>query len=513
MDGVSLHPPGSAVSSRLSECPGGRSVSPSPAPSFRVVSQHGRVSVFEKTLAGPNRLICDLRQSPLFNLLLSSPRSDVGGHGRIPAVLGRSPGLCVSSSVPHTQGSSQAPCVLGDGAHARGSTLGSASVVRGSPDVAGPSCSSAFQARPPAPASISTSLPGSPSAQASCLETLQRFTRAAGFSSAVAVQSSLACRPSSRALYQHRWSVYRSWCRDQGHSVSRPTLAKIADFLYWLRFTKGLSVSSLRGYRSALSAVFRFHLPSLSSDPVLRDLLRSFRLSSAERVMRPPAWDLSKVLQYLVTSAFEPLSHASFRALTLKTLFLLALATAKRVGELQALSSLVTFVGADACLPYVPQFVAKSESLTRSIPRSFLVKSLADFAAGLDTDLLLCPVRALRLYLPRARSLSPGRHRLFVSPRRPSRAMSKNAVSFFLREVISAAGAARPHVGSLRAHDVRSVSTSVAFHRNWSVSSVLESATWASSSVFSSFYLRDIQHEFDGLLSLGPFVAAGTRIG
>ena len=327
------------------------------------------------------------------------------------------------------------------------------------------------------------------------------------------LQSSLARRPSSRALYQHRWSVYRSWCRDQGHSVSRPTLAKIADFLYWLWFTKGLSVSSLRGYRSALSAVFRFHLPSLSSDPVLRDLLRSFRLSSAERVMRPPAWDLSKVLQYLVTSAFEPLSHTSFRALTLKTLFLLALATAKRVGELQALSSLVTFVGADACLSYIPQFVAKSESLTRSIPRSFLVKSLADFAAGLDTDLLLCPVRALRLYLPRARSLSPGRHRLFVSPRRPSRAMSKNAVSFFLREVISAAGEARPHVGSLRAHDVRSVSTSVAFHRNWSVSSVLESATWVSSSVFSSFYLRDIQHEFDGLLSLGPFVAAGTRIG
>ena len=513
LDGVSLHPPGSAVSSGLSECPGGRSVSPSPAPSFRVVSQQGRVSVFEKTLAGPNRLICNLRQSPLFNLLLSSPRSDVGGHGRIPAVLGRSPGLCVSSGVPHTQGSGQALCILGDGAHAGGSTLGSASVVRGSPPaVAGPSCSSAFQARPPAPASISTSLPGSPSAQASCLETLQRFTRAAGFSSAVAVQSSLARRPSSRALYQHRWSVYRSWCRDQGHSVSRPTLAKIADFLYWLRFTRGLSVSSLRGYRSALSAVFRFHLPSLSSDPVLRDLLRSFRLSSAERVVCPPAWDLSKVLQYLVTSAFEPLSQASFRALTLKT-FLLALATAKRVGELQALSSLVTFVGADACLSYIPQFVAKSESLTRSIPRSFLVKSLADFAAGLDTDLLLCPVRALRLYLPRARSLSPGRHRLFVSPRRPSRAMSKNAVSFFLREVISAAGAARPHVGSLRAHDVRSVSTSVAFHRNWSVSSVLESATWASSSVFSSFYLRDIQHEFDGLLSLGPFVAAGTRIG
>ena len=108
---------------------------------------------------------------------------------------------------------------------------------------------------------------------------------------------------------------------------------------------------------------------------------------------------------------------------------------------------------------------------------------------------------------------SPLRHCLFVSPRGPSCAMSKNAVSFFLREVIHAAGASRPEVGSVRAHEIRSVSTSVASHRNWSVSSVLESATWSSSSVFSSSYLRDIQHEFDGMLSLGPFVAAGSRIG
>ena len=130
--------------------------------------------------------------------------------------------------------------------------------------------------------------------------------------------------------------------------------------------------------------MFRFHLPSLSSDPVIRDLFRSFRLSSAERVLRPPDWDSSTVLTYLVSPAFEPLSQASFRAFPLQSLFLLALAIAKRVGELQALSSIVTFVAGDACLSYIPQFVAKSESLTRSIPRSFLVTSLADFAAGLS---------------------------------------------------------------------------------------------------------------------------------
>ena len=274
-----------------------------------------------------------------------------------------------------------------------------------------------------------------------------------------------------------------------------------------------LGVSSIKGYRSMLSAVFRFQLPSLSTHPVLRDLLGSFSLESAVRQLHPPAWDLTLVLRFLNSSAFEPLSAAPLCALTQKVLFLLALATAKHVGELQAISSVVTFVQGDACLSYVPDFVTKSESLTRSIPRSFLVRSLANFAAGLDDDLLLCPVRDLRIYLDRVSSLSPLRRRLFVSPRRPSRPLSKTAVSVFLRDVISSAGASRPEVGRLRAHDIRSVSTSVAFHRNWSVSAVLESATWSPSSVFTSFYLRDIQHEYDGLLSLGPFVAAGTRIG
>ena len=171
--------------------------------------------------------------------------------------------------------------------------------------------------------------------------------------------------------------------------------------------------------------------------------------------MRPPSWDLSKVLRFLLSDAFEPLRDAPLRALTKKVLFLLALATAKRVWELQALSRIVSFVGGDACLSYVPEFVAKSESLSRSIPRSFLVKSLSDFAVGLEDDLLLCPVRALRIYLDRTFSLAPSRRRLFVSPSCPTRAMSKNAVSFFLREVIHGAEASRPEVGTVHAHDIR----------------------------------------------------------
>ena len=125
---------------------------------------------------------------------------------------------------------------------------------------------------------------------------------------------------------------------------------------------------------------------------------------------------------YLVLPAFEPLSQTYFRTLPLTTLCFAGSCHCQNwVGGLQALSSIVTFVAGDDCFSYFPQLVTRSESLTVPFPRSFLVTSLADFAAGLAFDLLLCPVRALRLYLLRARSLSTGRHHLFVSPRRPAR--------------------------------------------------------------------------------------------
>ena len=115
-------------------------------------------------------------------------------------------------------------------------------------------------------------------------------------------------------------------------------LSKIADFLFWLRRSRQLSVSSIMGYRSMLSAVFKSILPEISSSPVLHDLLRSFQVEASIWEVRPPSWDLPTVLNYLRSSSFEPLSTISLRDLTRKTLFLISLATAKRVGKLQALS-------------------------------------------------------------------------------------------------------------------------------------------------------------------------------
>ena len=140
LDGVPLHPPGSAVPPGLQHRPRGRPVSPSPAPTFRVITKPDRISIFEKTLAGPNTFLCDLRQSLLFDLLLTIPGSNVSRHGRVSQVLGRSSGLRVPSGGHHSACSREAQGLHGDGAHTSSSTLGPAPLVlRPAPAFAGSS--------------------------------------------------------------------------------------------------------------------------------------------------------------------------------------------------------------------------------------------------------------------------------------------------------------------------------------------------------------------------------------
>ena len=190
---------------------------------------------------------------------------------------------------------------------------------------------------------------------------------------------------------------------------------------------------------------------------------------------------------------FEPLSSCSLWDLLCKVLFLVSLATARRVGELQAVSAEVSSSGEDLFLSYLPEFRAKSESEVRPLPCSFRVRSLSDFMGDLPDELLLCPVRALWLYLARTASLPSRPRSLFVSSRTPSRPLSKIALSFFIRDVIaesySSAGLSLPSVSSSRsssssrprssvlAYGVWGVASSWAFHCNAPLSAVLEAAT------------------------------------
>ena len=99
------------------QCSRGHSLPSSPAPQLRVVSQHGRILIFDASVAGDDRPICHLRQSPLLHLLLALPRPSLGGDGLAPPVLGRSPGVRFSSVVHSSPGVGEASGVSPDPPH------------------------------------------------------------------------------------------------------------------------------------------------------------------------------------------------------------------------------------------------------------------------------------------------------------------------------------------------------------------------------------------------------------
>ena len=448
------------------------------------------------SLACHDRPLRDVNDASPSGVLLADVRPDICGHRCDVTFLGRSTGICLSPVRTASSGFGE-----GSGVQESGADVGS-SVLASTPVVPGPS--GAAPGGSPFPAqkegsSQTTPFPSLPPptvrATVDCVSYLRRSARHAGLSNAVAGQLARCQRRSTRINYQAKWVVYRSWCHHQGHSVSRPTVAKMADFLLFLRRSLSLSYSSIASYRSMLSGVFRFILPELSSHFVLHDLLRSFRLERPLPSSRVPPWDLQVVLRFLRGPPFEPLASSSLRALTQKVLFLVSLATARRVGELQAGSRDVSFSGSNAFLSYLPEFRAKTESAVNPLPRSFCVRSLNTFVGDLPDELLLCPVRPLRSYLSRTSSLAPRPRTLFVSPRSTSRSLSKNALSFFLRDVISRAysspssSASSSAPSSSLAHSVRGVAASWAFARSASLSSVLAAASWSSSSVYFSFPL------------------------
>ena len=91
-------------------------------------------------------------------------------------------------------------------------------------------------------------------------------------------------------------------------------------FLIHLRQDKGLSVSAFKGYSSALNSVLALKGRDLVSSREITILLRSFSRSVDPVELRPPAWDVSLVLQSLTRALYEPLRTCEERFLAQKIL-------------------------------------------------------------------------------------------------------------------------------------------------------------------------------------------------
>ena len=354
------------------------------------------------------------------------------------------------------------------------------------------------------------------------VDVIERGIRARGFSQKAASCMARPNRKSTLALYQAKWAQFCSWCRQRKTDPLSSTIPIIADFFLFLREDKNLSCTAIKGYRSALAQVFIHRGLDISSSPEISMLFRNFEQSIPPRTISQPKWDLNIVLQSLTRPPFEPINSISLRNLTLKTVFLLALATAKRVSEIHGLSYLVAWSAdySSATLEFTPDFVAKTQvpGDPSTAYKPITIPALSNMLGQDELDNLLCPLRALKTYLSKTAAARPKCLRLFVSSVATfkHKSVTKNTISFWIRTVIKNAYNSVQKddllLWKISAHEVRALATSLLFKHNHSLKDVMAAASWKSNSTFVSFYLRDTNHKFLDLSAIDRVVAAQTVI-
>ena len=353
------------------------------------------------------------------------------------------------------------------------------------------------------------------------LEIIRESIRDREFSEYATSCISNAKRESTNKVYSLKWKKFCHWCSEREVNPVDPPIHAIADFLSYLFREEKASVSTIKGYRSAISNTLKFSVgPTIGSDPFISDLIRNFDIQRPVTKSLTPKWNLTCVLWSLCKGPYEPLDSASLDLVTYKTAFLLAFATSRRRSELHALSVEEGHLRFDkqsgsVSLLTQPGFLAKNR-LPSVAPSPIVVPSLSKTCGKLDKDRLLCPVRSLKFYLKKVESRRNGRKRLFL-PIKGVSDISPATISRWICRVIRKAyeslSKSDLKLMKVTAHEVRALSSSWAYLNAVSLDDVMRAAYWHSESTFSSFYLRSLSSQVNELRSLGPLVAAQAVTG
>ncbi|XDV35093.1 hypothetical protein PO909_005124 [Leuciscus waleckii] len=299
---------------------------------------------------------------------------------------------------------------------------------------------------------------------------------------------------STRHVYALKWNLFVNLCSSKHREPTKCPISVVLSFLQE-GLERRLSPSTLKVYVAAISAHHdAVEGKSVGKHDLIIRFLRGARRLNPPRPPLVPSWDLSVVLTALQSAPFEPLQSVELKFLSMKTALLAALASIKRVGDLQAFSV------DEACLEFGP---ANSHVILRPRPgyvpkvpttpfRDQLVNLQALPLEEADPALaLLCPVRALRAYVDRTQCFRTS-DQLFVchGGKLKGKALSKQRLSHWIVDTIALAyqQQGRPCPLGVTAHSTRSVASSWALAHGASLTDICRAAGWATPNTFARFY-------------------------
>ena len=201
---------------------------------------------------------------------------------------------------------------------------------------------------------------------------------------------------------------------------STPSVKQVSDFFMYLYQDLNRRPSTIDGYRTAIVDTLGPTGLHISQSSNLNRLLSSFHRDRPKSSRNLPKSNLS-VLNELTKAPFEPMKDTDLKHLTLKTAFLLALASGSHHSEIHAwVTNKVSNLGQWDKVALFPctDFIAKNQ-LAREGSQSVSPVAIPTLTTIVDRqfkeDRTWCPVPALRYYLDRTKDLRGSRSLLFIS--------------------------------------------------------------------------------------------------
>ena len=186
------------------------------------------------------------------------------------------------------------------------------------------------------------------------------------------------------------------------------------------------------------------------------------------------------------------------------------MATGRRRNEIHAFSSAdVQFSDESVSLCTFHGFLAKNQ-LPSVVNGPISVPCLT----GEDVNPLLCPIRALRMYLDRVKPRWRSHKRLFISHLDSyDKEISCDTISGWIVQTIKLAYAVNKlDLVPVNAHEVRALASSWAWTNRVPLEDLVKAGFWASENSFIRFYLRKTSAMASNLASLCPVVAAQSVV-
>ncbi|XP_069610783.1 uncharacterized protein [Ranitomeya imitator] len=236
---------------------------------------------------------------------------------------------------------------------------------------------------------------------------------------------------------------------------------------------------------------------SAESQRLLKDIQELIQIKAIIPRLRPtihssvPPWDLNLVLNELSKEPYEPLAQADLRVVTFKALFLVAITSARCVGEIQSFSIKHPYLKVQydcIILKLNPGFLPKVVSDFHRSQEIVLPTFCQNFSNDKDHFLHALDVKRIILHYLEITDGWRIDSNLFIqmAGKNKGKKASKATLARWIKSTITAAyiSAGRTPPESLRVHSLRAISTSWAESAGASMDQICKAATWSRSNTF-----------------------------